>query len=82
MGTDQAIISLDGGLFKAPQLVGENLITTFSNECDNMIEIKFNVLDFLTLKKSSKKQIIGEINYSSIEVEDISSEANIEVQEH
>jgi len=69
--TKKANISFDGGLFEGPFEKNGRIITKFSNECDNMIDISFDKKLWALFKKRQTKNLFGLMNYFSSELYDL-----------
>jgi len=64
-------ISIDGGLFEAPSTVAGEYLLYFSNECDNMIEVKFNTRAMKKFNSKKTGTLSGKLMYSSAAFEGI-----------
>lgn len=57
--------SLDGGMFKSPNLVGDNIILEITSECDNFVTLYFNQNEMTLIQKGKREIIVGILNYES-----------------
>lgn len=71
VNTASSDISFDGGLFSGPSVIGDNLITSFSNECDNMITVIFELKSIDQIKQGQRNSTKGIIHYNSLDIESI-----------
>lgn len=43
---------------------------SFSNQCDNWYQVKFNLKELRELKKQLRKEVVGVLNYSDVNLSD------------
>jgi len=69
--TDHPESSFDGNLMNPPTVSRGRLNMTFSNECDNMIDVLFSNKAANKFKAGKTSKLIGELRYSSAALEEI-----------